>query len=158
MKTTHECLHPVLARNVLAMTCLAAVLGLAGCEQEGSAEKAGAKIDRAAESAEQKIDQVKDQAEKEIEAAKESVTDKTQTAGEYVDDSVITTQVKAAILNDPLLNASHIEVTTVKGVVTLSGTADSEQSISRAVEVVGSQKHVKAVENNLVVNVLPDKI
>ncbi|MDO9048132.1 MAG: BON domain-containing protein [Methylobacter sp.] len=158
MKTTNECRQKILAHKVLVITCLAAVFGLTGCEQEGTAEKAGAKIDRAAENAEQKIDQVKDQAEKEIEAAKESVADKTQTAEEYVDDSVITAQVKAAILNDPLLNASHIEVTTVKGVVKLSGTVDSEQSIGRAMEVVSSQKHVKSVENNLVVNVLPDKI
>ena len=145
MKTT------ILADRVLVIACLSAVLGLAGCQPEGSAEKAGKKIDRAAESAEQKIDKATETAEKKIEAAKESVTEKTETAGEYIDDSVITTKVKTAILNDPLLNASHIEVTTDKGVVKLSGTVDSEQSIGRAMEVANSQKNVKSVLTDLVV-------
>ncbi|MDD1617805.1 MAG: hyperosmotically inducible periplasmic protein, partial [Methylococcaceae bacterium NSP1-2] len=62
-----------------------------------------------------------------------------------------TMKVKTAILNDPILNASHIEVTTVNGVVKLSGTVDSEQSIGRAMEVANSQKNVKSVQNALVV-------
>ncbi len=151
MKTTNECRQKILANKVLVMTCLFAVFGLAGCRQEGSAEKAGKKIDRAAENAEQKIDQAKDQAEKKIEAAQESVTDKTQTAGEYVDDSAITAKVKAAILNDPLLNASQIEVTTNKGVVTLKGTVNSESGIARATEVANTQRDVKSVQSELIV-------
>lgn len=143
MKITNECKQKNIADRVLVITCLSAVLGLAGCQQEGSAEKAGKKIDQATETTEKKI-----------EAAKEPVTDKAETAGAYIDDSVITATVKAAILNDPLLNASHIDVTTDKGVVTLKGTVDSEPIIGRAMEVAGSQKNVKSVKANLVVNVL----
>lgn len=154
MKTTNECI----AHQVLAITCLFAVFGLAGCQQEGSAEKAGKKIDQAAESAQQQLDQAKGQAEKKIEAAKESATEKIQTAEEYVDDSAITARVKAAILNDPLLSVSHIEVTTNKGVVTLSGTVNAESSIARATDVANSQKDVKSVQNNLIVNIVPDKM
>ncbi|EGW21981.1 BON domain-containing protein [Methylobacter tundripaludum] len=157
MKTTNKDKQKVLIDSVLVVTCLSVVLGLAGCQQEGSAEKAGKKIDRAAEKAEQKIDQTTEKAKKEIEGAKESVTEKTGTAGEYIDDSVITTKVKAAILNDPLLNASHIEVTTDKGVVKLSGTVDSEPSISKAIEVAKSQKNVLSVESSLVVNIMTGK-
>ncbi len=145
MKTT------ILADRVLVIACLSAALGLVGCQKEGSAEKAGKEIDRAAEKAEQEIEQTTEKAEKKIEAAKESVTEKTETAGEYIDDSVITTKVKAAILNDPMLNASHIDVTTDKGVVKLSGTVDSEQSIGRAMEVTSSQKNVKSVITDLTV-------
>lgn len=141
----------ILADRVLVIACLSAALGLAGCQQEGSAEKAGKKIDQAAEKAEQKIEKTTEKAEKKIEAAKESVAEKTETAGEYIDDSVITTKVKTAILNEPLLNASHIEVTTDKGVVKLSGTVDSEQSIGRAMEVASSQKNVKSVTTDLTV-------
>ncbi|MGZ8159678.1 MAG: BON domain-containing protein [Methylobacter sp.] len=151
MKTTNDCKQNILADKVLVITCLATVLGLAGCQPEGSAEKAGKKIDRAAEKAEQKIEQTTEKAEKQIEAAKESVTEKTETAGEYIDDSVITTKVKTAILNDPMLNTSHIEVTTDKGVVKLSGTVDSEQNIGRATEVAKSQEHVKSVLTDLTV-------
>ncbi len=157
MKTTNKDKQNILIDRVLVVTCLSVVLGLAGCQQEGSAEKAGKKIDSAAEKAEQKIEQTTEQAKKEIEGAKESVTEKAGTAGEYIDDSVITTKVKTAILNDPLLNASHIEVTTDKGVVKLSGTVDSEPSISKAIEVAKSQKNVLSVESSLVVNIMTGK-
>jgi len=40
---------------------------------------------------------------------------------EYVDDSVVTSKVKAAILNEPGLKSAEINVETFKGVVQLSG-------------------------------------
>jgi hyperosmotically inducible periplasmic protein len=144
MKTLNKRKQNISANKVLMITCLAVVLGLAGCEQEGTAEKAGKEIDQATEKAGEKI-----------EGAKESVIDKAKSAGEYIDDSIITTSVKTAILNDSYLKASKIEVTTVNGVVKLSGTVDSEQSISRAKEVASSQKNVKSVETELVVNATP---
>ena len=64
MKTTNSDKQKFLADRVLVITCLSAVLGLAGCQQEGTAEKAGKKIDRAAEKAEQKIDQATEKAKK----------------------------------------------------------------------------------------------
>ncbi len=157
MKTTNEHKQKKLVDSVLVITVLSAVLGLAGCQKEGSAEKAGKAIDRAAENTEQKIEQTTEKAEKELEGAKESVTDKAETAGQYIDDSVITTKVKAAILSNSLLSASHIDVTTVKGVVKLSGTVDSEPSISKAIDVAKSQENVKSVESSLVVKIMPDK-
>ncbi|MDI1276869.1 BON domain-containing protein [Methylobacter sp.] len=157
MKTTNKDKQKVLIDRVLVVTCISVVLGLVGCQKEGAAEKAGKKIDSAAENAEQKIEQTTEKVGKELEGAKESVTEKAETAGEFIDDSVITTTVKAAILNDPLLNASHIEVTTDKGVVKLSGTVDSEPSISKAIEVAKSQKNVLSVESSLVVNIMTGK-
>jgi hyperosmotically inducible periplasmic protein len=141
MKKINEYNKNISADRFLVITCLSAVLGLAGCQQEGTAEKAGKKLDQATEKTENKIG-----------GAKESIIDKAQTAGEYIDDSVITMKVKAAILNDPILNASHVEVTTVNGIVKLSGTVDSEQSIGRAMEVANSQKNVKSVQTDLIVN------
>ncbi|MGR8998744.1 MAG: BON domain-containing protein [Gammaproteobacteria bacterium] len=199
MKTTNEYNLNILADRVLVIACLSVIFGLAGCQQEGTAEKAGRKIDRAVENAEQKIERASEKAETIIEAAKksldqkagkageyinesteaskgvlekagkkldqaaenarekidgekESVIDKAETAGEYIDDSVITVTVKAAILNDALLKASQIEVTTDNGVVKLSGTVDSEQSIGRAIAVANSQKNVKSVQTDLIVN------
>lgn len=168
MKTANEQKQKKLADSVLVIALLSAVFGLAGCEKEGTAEKAGKEIDRAAESTgqkieqttetvEQKAEQVTEKAEKKIEGATESVTDKAETAGQYIDDSVITTKVKAAILSNPFLGASHIDVTTVNGVVKLSGTVDSEPSISKAIEVAKGQENVKSVESSLVVKIMPDK-
>ncbi|MGR9088849.1 MAG: BON domain-containing protein [Gammaproteobacteria bacterium] len=76
MKTTIENKQNILVHRVLVMLSLSAVLGVAGCEQEGTAEQAGKKIDRAAEKAEQKI-----------EAAKESLDQKAEKAGEFIEES-----------------------------------------------------------------------
>ena len=115
------------------------VLGLAGCQQEGTAEKAGKKVDQAAESAGKKV-----------EKTGESVAGKVEKTGDYMDDSAITAKVKAEILSDPLLKVSQISVATTNGVVKLSGTVDSQQSIDRAMEIARSVKDVKSVENGLV--------
>ena len=151
MKTTNKFKQNISANSVIVHIFISAVLGIAGCQQEGTAEKTGEKIDRAVEKAEQKIEHATERAEEKIEGTEESAIDKSQTAGEYIDDSVITLKVKTAILKDPKLNASHIEVTTVNGVVNLSGTVSSEQNIGRAMETAHSQKNVKSVQNVLVV-------
>lgn len=118
---------------------LALIFGLAGCKSEGTAEKAGQKIDKAIESTGQKI-----------EKTGEAIAMQAEKAGDYMDDAAITTKVKADILSDPLLKVSQIEVTTTNGVVKLSGTVDSQQSIDRAVEIARSLKDVKSVDNALV--------
>ena len=71
--------------------------------------------------------------------------------GEYVDDSVITTKVKAAILQEPTLKTMQIEVKTFKGEVQLSGFVDSAQSVKKAGEVARSVKGVTKVNNDLIV-------
>jgi len=80
----------------------------------------------------------------------EAVAKKAEKAGEYMDDAAITARIKAEILRDPLLNVSEIEVTTTNGVVKLSGTVDSQESIDRAIEIARSLKDVKSVNNALV--------
>jgi hyperosmotically inducible periplasmic protein len=214
MKMTNK--QKLLANRVLLMSCLSAVLGLAGCQPDGSSEKAGQRMDRAADNAEktieksnkaadkqieglkdsvkqnaeqakenidqstevskealeksednvdqnseqaqEKVDQIKENTEKKIDDIKASTTEKSETAGEFIDDSVITTKVKAAILGSSWLSASHIDVTTNKGIVVLSGTVDTEQNIAKAIEVARGQENVKAVETDLIVNaVAPDK-
>ncbi|HEY2630706.1 MAG TPA: BON domain-containing protein, partial [Usitatibacter sp.] len=52
--------------------------------------------------------------------------------GEYVDDTVITTKVKAAILDEPTLKSAEINVETFKGVVQLSGFVSSPANIDKA--------------------------
>jgi osmotically-inducible protein OsmY len=76
-------------------------------------------------------------------------THKQEGTGEYVDDSVITTKVKAAILNEPTLSAAEINVETFKGVVQLSGFVNSSADISKAAEVARSIGGVKSVKNDM---------
>src|SRR5512134_2017304 len=52
--------------------------------------------------------------------------------GEYIDDTVITTKVKAAVLNEPSLKSAEINVETFKGVVQLSGFVSSQADIAKA--------------------------
>ena len=76
-------------------------------------------------------------------------TQKQEGSGEYVDDSVITTKVKAAILNEPSLSSAEINVETFKGVVQLSGFVNSSADITKAVDVARGTGGVKSVKNDM---------
>jgi osmotically-inducible protein OsmY len=75
-----------------------------------------------------------------------AATQKHESTGQYIDDSVITTNVKAAILDEPSLKVFQISVKTYQGVVQLSGFVDSAQSVKKAGEVAGRVEGVKRGE------------
>ena len=127
-------------RGFIIFVLLSFFLALAGCEQKGTAEKAGEKVDQAAEKVGEKIESVK-----------EAIDDKAEQTGEYMNDAAITAKIKADILSDPLLKSLQINVITTNGVVTLSGIVDSQQSIERAMQIAQSVMDVKSVENDLAV-------
>jgi osmotically-inducible protein OsmY len=76
---------------------------------------------------------------------------KGESAGEYVDDTVITTKVKAAVLEEPSLKSAEINVETYKGIVQLTGFVTSPASIDKAVAVARGVKGVKSVKNDMIV-------
>lgn len=76
-------------------------------------------------------------------------TSKQEGIGEYIDDSVITTRVKAAILNEPTLKVAEINVETFKGVVQLSGFVSSQTAANKAVEVARGVHGVTSVKNDM---------
>src|SRR5580765_3231694 len=69
--------------------------------------------------------------------------------GAYVDDSWITTKVKSDMVANNDVSARNINVSTVKGVVTLSGTAASWREANKAAEIAHGVAGVKAVENDI---------
>jgi len=69
--------------------------------------------------------------------------------GEYLDDAVITTKVKASILNEPSLHSSEIHVDTFSGTVQLSGIASSQSALDFAVAITRGVPGVKAVKSHL---------
>jgi hyperosmotically inducible protein len=69
--------------------------------------------------------------------------------GEYIDDSVITAKVKAAILDDPMLKVTEINVETFKGVVQLSGFVSSQTAANRAVVVARGVDGVASVKSDM---------
>ena len=69
--------------------------------------------------------------------------------GEAIDDTVITTKVKAAILNDPALKVLQINVETFRGTVQLSGFVESRDMAQHAIKVVRDVAGVKDVRNDM---------
>jgi len=76
-------------------------------------------------------------------------TPKQEGTGEYVDDTVISSKVRAALLNEPNLKSSQVNVETFKGVVQLSGFVSSKADINEAVAVARGISGVKSVKNDM---------
>ena len=77
-------------------------------------------------------------------------TAKQEGTGEYFDDTVITSKVKAAVLNEPTLKSAEINVETFKGVVQLSGFVGSQADIGKARRLLGyapTQTRIKLKAN-----------
>jgi hyperosmotically inducible periplasmic protein len=72
-----------------------------------------------------------------------------KTAGQTIDDAAISTKVKAAFAQDPGVRAVDVKVDTHKGMVQLSGWADSAQEKTRAEELAKAVPGVKSVENKI---------
>lgn len=70
-------------------------------------------------------------------------------AGEYVDDAAISTKIKAAFAGDTNVSASDIQVETYRGVVQLSGFADSHAEADRAVQLAQQVNGVQEVKNDI---------
>ena len=72
-----------------------------------------------------------------------------ESVGERVDDSVITSKIKAKFVDDKLVSARAISVETFKGVVQLSGFADSQAEIYRAGQIASGTTGVVSVKNDI---------
>lgn len=71
------------------------------------------------------------------------------TVGTEVDDSVVTTQVKSALLADPDIKSFDFKVETRKGEVQLSGFVDNQAQFDRALAVTRAVAGVTSVLNNV---------
>ena len=81
--------------------------------------------------------------------AADSDTDRSKPAT-FVKDSVITTKIKTKLAAEHLGSAKHIKVDTDKnGVVWLSGTANNQAEVDKAVEIARNTEGVKSVKSNL---------
>jgi hyperosmotically inducible protein len=71
------------------------------------------------------------------------------TVGTTIDDSLLTTKVKAELVSNPITKARQINVTTLRGVVQLSGFVDSATEKAEATRVASAVTGVKDVHNDL---------
>ena len=129
--------------KLIAISLLLAA-GLAACDKPGPAEKAGKAMDQTASDAKNKIGETVDKTEKKM-------TEQSAKAGQAIDDSEITARVKAAVFGEPGLKTMQIHVDTVMGVVTLTGTVDSQANSDKARTLAAAVADVKEVSNKLVV-------
>ena len=72
-----------------------------------------------------------------------------KTVGETIDDATITTRVKTAFVNDPVVGALRIDVDTFKGVVTLSGRVKTKDEEAKAIELARKISGVTDVRSTL---------
>ena len=116
--------------------------GLAACDKPGPAESAGKKIDQAAIDVDNKIS---DSANK----VADKLDEQGNKAGVVINDAEITSKVKAAIFAEPGLKTLQISVDTIKGVVTLSGSIDTQQNDDRVQTLAAAVPVVNVVSNHL---------
>ena len=116
------------------------------CIKEAKAAEARAKADAKAKAQMQTSNANKPAKEKST-----ASTSKKESPGAYVDGAVITTKVKAAVLEEPSLKSAEINVNTYKGEVQLHGFVSSRASIDKAVEIARSVKGVRSVKNDMIV-------
>lgn len=70
----------------------------------------------------------------------------------FLSDSMITARIKAKMAEEKLGSAVQIQVDTDnKGVVTLSGTAKTQEEADKAASIARNVEGVAAVENNITV-------
>ena len=72
-----------------------------------------------------------------------------KTIGETIDDATITTRVKTAYINDPIVGALRIDVDTFKGLVTLSGRVKSKEEETKAIALARTINGVTGVKSTL---------
>jgi hyperosmotically inducible protein len=74
-----------------------------------------------------------------------------KTVGDTIDDATVSTRVKTALLNDPVVGGLRIDVDTFKGVVTLSGRVRTKEDEAKAIELARKVGGVADVKSSLLI-------
>jgi len=140
--------------TMLISALAAASLFAAGCEQRPAS---GDKVGQASspttpslmgQNAQTQNDQAQPQTQAQNDQAQAQTGDAAK-AGKTVDDGMITLKVKAALLAEPGLKSSQIDVATKDATVTLSGAIDSDQMRDRAKQIALATDGVRDVVDNM---------
>ena len=123
---------------------LLVIAGLPAGDKPGPAESAGKKIDQTASDAGKALTNA-------TEKVGDKMSEQSAKTGVAIDDAEITAKIKGSIFAEPGLKTLQISVDTVKGVVTLSGSADSQASSDRVKSLAAAVAGVTQVDNRLVV-------
>jgi hyperosmotically inducible protein len=121
------------------------VSGLAACDNPGTAETAGKKIDQVTENVSNAVSNSADK-------AGTTIAQQTKVAGQAMSDTEITAKIKSMLLNEPGLQSLKITVETIQGVVSLSGSVDSQDNADKAIKLARSVDDVKSVQSKLLIS------
>lgn len=72
-----------------------------------------------------------------------------QSVGHKIDDSIITAQVKSAMLADPVMKSLEVSVSTRNGEVELSGFVDNSEQMTHARNIAKGTNGVSSVVNHM---------
>lgn len=118
------------------------VSGLVACDKPGPAESAGKKIDQVTQDVSSSVANSTEKADK-------AITKEGKEVSQAIDDTEITAVIKSNFIKEPGLQSLKMNVKTTNGVVTLSGTVDSQDHKDKAEKLSASVKGVKSVKNEL---------
>ncbi len=76
-------------------------------------------------------------------------SNQTRMTGEVIDDSTLTTLVKSALIQEPGVKSTAINVQTFRGTVSLSGFVDSTEMAQKAVTAAEKVSGVRSVKNDM---------
>jgi osmotically-inducible protein OsmY len=148
-------------RLLITGCALALLFPLSGCDvdvdREGDADvEMEAEIDEEAlEEVEQRTEEGLERAGETLEEAGREIAAGVERAAErvepYVEDAAITAKVKARLTADPAVNPLTVDVDTVNGVVTLTGTVPTPSDRDLVLEHARSVEDVVEVRDNLVI-------
>ncbi|MDD4928298.1 MAG: BON domain-containing protein [Gallionella sp.] len=143
-------------KNLKSVSVSVLLLGsLAACDNPGPAETAGRQIDQSVSDAGRHIDNAAVDAGNKIsntaDKVAEGLGEQSNKAGVGIEDAEITAKVKAAFFAEPGLKTLQISVDTIKGVVTLTGSVNSQQNSDTARALAGAVSGVREVENRLMI-------
>src|SRR5262245_43964900 len=72
-----------------------------------------------------------------------------ESPAEYTSDAALTARVKTALISEPGVKSTQINVETARGVVSLSGFVDSQDMASKAVNAAQRVSGVREVKNDM---------
>jgi len=132
-------------RALLTAVAAALALGLGACGEKPSSDKFGQNLERG--------NTVTPPPDRSADASKPSsgMSGSTANTSKAIDDATLTSRVKSAIDSDSNLKSLTINVDTMAGVVTLKGTADTQENRQKAEQIASSVEGVRNVKNELVV-------
>ena len=72
-----------------------------------------------------------------------------ETAGQSIDDTVLTSEIKARLGDEKLINTTRISVKTERGVVYLTGAVGTSEERNKAISIAKNVKGVREVVDHL---------